>query len=149
MSLTYTQIGAELGTAESTACESATCGAAMDPTRGHDRAEESLTCQARPHRASPARRDDPRAHPCRSRPVVIMYDGKRVLDDGPGIQVATVLPRVQERRAKLLGLDVPVKHRVDVITEDVVDVEIKRLAKELSLNDRLVEVGLLPEDDDE
>jgi hypothetical protein len=31
----------------------------------------------------------------------------------------------------------------------VVDVEIKRLAKELSLNDRLVEVGLLPEDDDE
>jgi hypothetical protein len=55
--------------------------------------------------------------------------GKRVLDDGPGIHVATALLRVEERRAKLLGLDAPAKHRVDVITEDVVDVEIKPLAQ--------------------
>ena len=60
---------------------------------------------------------------------VIMYDGKRVLADGPGIHAATALLRVQERRAKLLGLDAPAKHRVDVITEDVVDVEIKPLAQ--------------------
>jgi hypothetical protein len=32
--LTYTQIGAELGIAESTACESAKRGAAMIPTEG-------------------------------------------------------------------------------------------------------------------
>jgi hypothetical protein len=37
------------------------------------------------------------------------------------------LVRVQERRAKLLGLDEPAKHRIDVITEDVISAEIQRL----------------------
>jgi hypothetical protein len=36
----------------------------------------------------------------------------------------------------LLGLDEPAKHRVDVITEEMVDAEIKRLEQELGLNDR-------------
>ena len=36
-----------------------------------------------------------------------------------------------ERKAKLLGLDAPARARIEVITEDVVDAEIARLAEEI------------------
>lgn len=42
---------------------------------------------------------------------------------------------IMERRAKLLGLDAPTRKVVNVITEDLVDAEIKRLEAELAAND--------------
>lgn len=148
VSMTYPQIANELGVSVTTAHESVMRGMAAVPTEGQieaKRLELLKLDRIERHLFGVMGREHIRVNHGR----VILDEGRRVLDDGPGIQAATALLRVQERRARLLGLDEPAKHRVDVITEDVVDAEIKRLTKELGLNDRLVEVGLLPEDDDE
>jgi hypothetical protein len=51
------------------------------------------------------------------------------------ISAVTALIRIMERRAKLLGLDVPIKAQIDVtVREDVVR-EIERLAAELGVTD--------------
>lgn len=56
-------------------------------------------------------------------------DGKPLLDDGPVLQAIDRLLRIQERRAKFLGLDAPTKH--EVVSLDVLDREIQRLTAEL------------------
>jgi hypothetical protein len=38
---------------------------------------------------------------------VVMHDGEPVLDDGPAIQAIAQLLRVQEPKARLMGLDAP------------------------------------------
>jgi len=40
-------------------------------------------------------------------------------DHGPGLQAIAQLLRVQERKARLMGLDAPARRAVDVITHDV------------------------------
>jgi Ni,Fe-hydrogenase III large subunit len=137
-SLTYSQIGGILGIAASTAYESATCGAALVPTEGMielKRAELAKLDRIECHLRDAMTREHVRVDHGR----VITYKRKPVIDDAPVIQAAVALLRVQERRAKLLRLDEPAKHRVDVITEEVVDAEIKRLEQELGLNDRSAE----------
>lgn len=57
---------------------------------------------------------------------------KALLGDGPSVD--RVL-KIMERRARILGLDAPTRHRVEVITEDAVDAEIRRLQGELAGND--------------
>lgn len=54
---------------------------------------------------------------------------KPLLDDGPVLQAITTLLKIQERRAKYLGLDAPTK--VEAITIDAIDAEIRKLAAEL------------------
>ena len=61
--------------------------------------------------------------------------GEPLADDGPVITAGLALLRVMERRAKYLGLDAPVKSRVEVITEDVVDAELAMLARQVAEND--------------
>jgi hypothetical protein len=58
-----------------------------------------------------------------------------LLDDGPVIQAVSGLLRISERRSKLLGLDAPVKSRVEVITEDVIDAELADVARQIAAND--------------
>lgn len=58
-------------------------------------------------------------------------------DDGPVLQAIDRLLRIQERRARLLGLDAPT--RTEVITIDAVEAEIERLTAELGRADRPVE----------
>ena len=65
-------------------------------------------------------------------------------DPGPRLKAIEVGIRVMERRAKLLGLDAPVKTRVEVITEDVVDAEIKRLEAELGEREQHIKEGPQP-----
>ena len=60
--------------------------------------------------------------------------GQPLVDDGPVIQAGLALLRVSESRRKLLGLDAPQRARVEVITEDAVEAEIRRLSEKL--NDR-------------
>lgn len=58
-----------------------------------------------------------------------------VIDHGPKLQALNTLLRISERRAKLHGLDAPVRHRVDVVTEDAIDAEIRRLEEEIARQD--------------
>jgi hypothetical protein len=49
----------------------------------------------------------------------------------PVLQAIDRLLKIQERRARLLGLDAPTQHRVNVLSEDAIDAEIARLEAEL------------------
>ena len=69
------------------------------------------------------------AHVSASGKVVYDADGKQIVDDGPVIQALAGYLKAGERRAKLLGLNAPVKH--EVITLDYIDAEIQRLEREL------------------
>lgn len=65
----------------------------------------------------------------------VIYDDEsntRILDDGPGMQAAMSLLRLQERRARLMGLDAPSRQTVQVITGEMVDEEIARLELQLA-----------------
>lgn len=52
-----------------------------------------------------------------------------ILDDGPVLTAIDRLLKIQERRAKLLGLDAPARH--EVVSLDALDAEIERLSAEL------------------
>ncbi|MET8278264.1 hypothetical protein [Micromonospora sp. NPDC005174] len=52
-----------------------------------------------------------------------------LLDDGPVLAAIDRVLKIQERRAKFLGLDAPQRH--EVVTLDAVDAEIRRLTAEL------------------
>jgi hypothetical protein len=59
-----------------------------------------------------------------------MWDGAPLLDDAPVLAAVDRLLKVQERRAKLLGLDVPVKRQVEVdggLRYEVVGVDLDQL----------------------
>ncbi|MET9222324.1 hypothetical protein ABZX65_26660 [Streptomyces sp. NPDC003300] len=53
-----------------------------------------------------------------------------LIDDGPTLAAIDRLLKIQDRRAKLLGLDKPLK--VQMLTMDQVDAEIERLSAELN-----------------
>lgn len=58
--------------------------------------------------------------------------GAVIEDDAPILAAIDRLLRIQERRAKLLGLDAPSRH--EVVTLDAVEAEIQRLSAELGLD---------------
>jgi DNA-binding CsgD family transcriptional regulator len=58
-----------------------------------------------------------------------------LVDDGPTLAAIRTLVTIQERRAKLLGLDAPTKVNVRVQTIDELDAEIAELEAELATND--------------
>jgi hypothetical protein len=114
MSLTFAQIAIELGIGESTACESATRGAALIPT---ERMVEAKKCEV-------AKLDR------RERNMLALMT-REDLKPEQRIAADSALDRIARRRAALCGLDEPAKYRVGIITEDVLDAEIKRLTQEL------------------
>lgn len=61
---------------------------------------------------------------------------KPLADHGPVLAAISTVLKIEERRAKLLGLDAPT--RVEAITVDMVEAEMVRLTAELGLNDRPV-----------
>lgn len=71
-----------------------------------------------------------RTHILVSQGRVIRDDDERPLvDDAPTLNAIDRLLKIQDRRAKLLGLDAPTK--VEVLTDDAIDAEVRRLAAEL------------------
>ncbi|WP_327246560.1 hypothetical protein [Streptomyces sp. NBC_01320] len=62
--------------------------------------------------------------------VVSLDDGTPLPDDGPVLQAIDRLLRIQERRARLLGLDAPVKR--DLTLTDERTARIEALAEELA-----------------
>lgn len=61
--------------------------------------------------------------------VVMDDDGNPLIDDGPTLAAIGQLLRIQDRRAKLFGLDAPTKH--EVLTLDAIDAEIRALEQQL------------------
>lgn len=62
----------------------------------------------------------------------VIYDdatGQPILDDSPTLSAIDRILKIQERKAKFLGLDAPQRH--EVVTVDAVDAEIQRLTAEL------------------
>lgn len=68
--------------------------------------------------------------------------GEPLLDDGPVLSAIATLLKIQERRAKYLGLDAPTK--VEAITVDALDAEIRRLAAELETDQAREASGVAP-----
>jgi hypothetical protein len=58
-------------------------------------------------------------------------DGTPVLDPTPNLNAAARIESIEARIAKLLGLDAPTKHSVDVVTRDAFAEEMERMAAEL------------------
>lgn len=71
-----------------------------------------------------------RGHVVVSHGNVVTHDGAPLPDDGPVLQAIGTLLRIQERRAKLLGLDAPVKR--DLTLTDERTAAIEALAEELA-----------------
>jgi hypothetical protein len=74
-----------------------------------------------------------RSHPLVSNGKTVRHpdSGLPLEDDGPVLAAIGTLLRIQERRARLLGLDAPTQRTVTVLSEDAVDQEIARLEEEL------------------
>jgi hypothetical protein len=75
---------------------------------------------------------------------VVYHEGEPLIDDGPVLQAIDRLMRLQERKARLMGLDAPTKNHVDVVTRDVwnqamVDLLAEREAKRARLAAELAE----------
>lgn len=68
---------------------------------------------------------------------VVTHEGVPVEDDAPTLSAVAHLLKIQERRAKLLGLDAP--KQIEVLTLDTVQAEIRRL--EQTLNARALDTA--------
>jgi hypothetical protein len=132
--LTYREIGAELGIDRSTAYDAVQRAAQMIPTEGAAEMKHAMLEEM-------------------DRMARHLWDvvERQQSDDGPGLQAIAQLLRVQERKARLMGLDAPTRRAVDVITHDaltnaVADLEadIARKKAELAshrLRDAALEAG--------
>lgn len=67
-------------------------------------------------------------HFAHSQGRVVKLDDTPLIDSAPTLAAMDRILRIMERRAKLLGLDAPVKHTV--LTIDAIDAEIQRLEQE-------------------
>ena len=63
---------------------------------------------------------------------VVTDDGVPIEDDAPVLAAIDRVLKIQDRRAKLVGLDAPTKVRHEVITEDATDAAIRQLEAELA-----------------
>ena len=119
-SLTYAEIGDRLGVDQSTAFRAVQRALRIVPT------EEIAQVKALELRKLDYREQ-----------VLfgIMERGHVKVDHSPVIAASNALDRVAKRRADLLGLDAPRKAVVQVVTEDMIDSEIRRLEQKLGLND--------------
>lgn len=111
-SMTYPQIAKKLGVSVSTAYERVTRGLQAVPSEN--------VVEVR--RLELAKLDHIEAHLL------------GVMEREPGVQAAMGLLRVQERRARLLGLDAPAQIRVETITEDMLDREIRQFSEQHRLD---------------
>jgi len=62
------------------------------------------------------------------KPIPVFED---VLDDGPGMTAVREIRGLLERRAKMTGYDAPARSRVEFVTEDVIEAEIRKLEAQI------------------
>lgn len=77
-----------------------------------------------------------RNHVVVSQGRVVELDGVPIPDDAPVLAATDRLLKIQERRAKLLGLDMPTRSKVEVITESTVDAAIAELEAQIDERSR-------------
>jgi hypothetical protein len=70
-----------------------------------------------------------RTHYIVSNGRLVTMNGEPMRDDDPALRAVAALLQIQQRRAKLHGLDAP--KQVEVVTIDAVEAEIRRLSAEL------------------
>jgi len=146
--LTYRQIAAELDWASPAAAFEAVRRAVRDAARDDLGGPAALALML--ERLNDYRRVAWRIastkHFLTTQSGVVLHPETRapLLDDAPVLAALDRLIRTDVEEIKLRGLYAPVKSRVEVITEDMVDGEIARLLTEVSAND-----GSVNEDDDE
>jgi hypothetical protein len=58
--------------------------------------------------------------------------GEPYLDDGPVLQAVDRLVKIEDRIAKLLGLNLPVPQQIEVLSESTVDAAIRELEQEIA-----------------
>lgn len=63
---------------------------------------------------------------------VLGFDGRPMRDDGPTLQAIRTILTIQERRARLLGLDAPLKQDITVRTEDEYQRELEEVRRQLA-----------------
>lgn len=125
----------------SSAYEAALAASRRDPDRRrHERiaAEEELlewlivegTKLYRRHHFVVAPKGDVVLHP---------ETGEPLDDDGCKLEALKFIKGVGESRRKLRGLDAPTRSRVEVITEDMVEAEIRRITEEMGVRDSVTE----------
>jgi hypothetical protein len=133
--LSYRQIGAELGVSGHSAFE-AVRRAAMDAARDSLANAEALTLML--ERQQDYRRLVWRVatakhyHVTQTGAMAKGPDGQPLIDDGPVLQAVDRLEKIDDMEAKLRGLYAAARSRVEVITEDAVDAELNRLAREIA-----------------
>lgn len=71
--------------------------------------------------------------------IVADENGEKVLDDGPALGAIDRILRIQDRKAKLMGLDAPVK--TEVITLDYLNARLEELTAELAAEDSAADAG--------
>lgn len=62
--------------------------------------------------------------------IVLDSDGNKILDEMPKLRAIDALRRNSESRRRLKGIDAPTRRIVEVITEDVVDAQLRSLDDE-------------------
>lgn len=71
-----------------------------------------------------------------------MFRYEEVLDDAPLLAALDRLLKIQERRARLLGLDAPARSRVEVVTQDQIEVAIENLERQIAERERELANGV-------
>ena len=74
--------------------------------------------------------------------------GEYLDDVRPKIEALKLIQSLSRDRRKLLGLDVPTRKQIEVLTDDRINEEIRKLEAELATNDQLVEMMGLNGGDD-
>jgi hypothetical protein len=144
--LTYRQISAQMGWASPNASVQSVRRAAKDAARDSLATAEALQMML-------ARQQDYRRAAYRvlaAKHYVVTQAGglahgpdrQPLVDDGPVLAALDRLVKIDDAEAKLLGLYAPAKSRVEIITEDAVDAELKRLAKEITAADEATAADL-------
>lgn len=137
--LSYRQVAAEMQWASPNAAFEAVRRAARD--NASDPLAEAEGRQAMLDRLQDYRRAAQRVLTARHYVVsegriICGPDGETpLLDDDPVLRALDRLFKIEDTEARLSGLYAPAKARVEVITEDVVDAEMRVIAEQIARND--------------
>lgn len=129
---TYQQIADELGYASPGAAHDAVSRSLAESVRVPFEQQRELALNQLDQLAFEAWNIVQARHCVVSAGKVMSVDGEPLSDPRPVLDALAVLVRIEERKARLLGLDAPRKTAVGVITEEVVDAEIARLEAQLA-----------------
>lgn len=129
--LTYRQIAAELGFSSVASAHEAVQRGLMDTIAETNDEVRRLELDRLDHLARTALKILGKPHLVVSQGRVARHPetGETLVDSGPVLAAIDRLLKIQERRAKLLGLDAPAK--VEMLTIDAIDAEIQKLQAEL------------------